>query len=285
MRVLVTGASGMLGSAIVKRWAERHDVYATGGHALSAPWRYRAFDLAQPDHAPLIAWAQPELIVHCAAWTAVDACERDPERALDINGRSVERLLAAAPDARMIYISTDAVFGDRTAPLVETDAPGPINAYGRSKLVGESFVGERGVIVRTTVVGWNIDPHKQSFIEWIVRSLEKSERITLFTDTLFNPMAATLFADELEHLVTARGCWHIGGHDAQSKYDFGVALCDQLHLDRGLIAEGRIADARFAARRSADQRLSVASYERAFGRRLPTCAETIAALVRDRTGT
>src|SRR5262245_58388733 len=119
MRVLVTGASGMLGSTLVQCWRERYAVFATGRDGFVAPttWAYRAFDLAARDHAPLIEWATPDVIVHCAAWTAVDACESDPERALDINGRTVARLLDAAPRTRMIYISSDAVFGDRAQPL------------------------------------------------------------------------------------------------------------------------------------------------------------------------
>lgn len=289
MRILVTGASGMLGSTLVRCWRERHAVFATGraGFVAPATWTYRAFDLATRDHAPLIEWAQPDVIVHCAAWTAVDACESDPDRALDINGRTVGRLLDAAPGARMIYISTDAVFGDRSQPLSEDAVPEPVNVYGRSKLLGELLLHERdaGVAVRTTVVGWNVDPKKQSFAEWIVRSLQAGTRTNLFRDGLFTPIAASLLADELEILMTdpRRGVWHVTSRESISKHDFGVRLCVGLGLRRDLIHEALVADARFAARRSADQRLAVARYERDFGRRLPTIQETIDALVYERT--
>lgn len=273
MRVLVTGASGMLGGTLVERWRNRHEVFATGGSA-NAPregWQYMPFDLAAPDHGPLIAWAKPDVIVHCAAWTAVDACEADPERANTINGRSVERLRNAAPNARFLYISSDA-------------AVDPISAYGNSKRLGETLLGEGGVSLRTTVVGWNLDAKRQSFAEWIVRTLTRGEPITLFEDGLFTPIATSQLADELEFLAGRgeRGVWAVTGREGVSKHDFGVALATALGLDTSLIRRGRMADVRFTAPRTADQRLDVASYEQHFGRRLPSVAETVQALVQTR---
>lgn len=285
MRVLVTGASGMLGSTIVARWRGRHDVFASARTPFAAAgWQFRAFDLTEHDHAPLVEWARPDVIVHCAAWTALDACEDEPERTLEINGRSVERLLAAAPHARMLFVSSDAVLGNRDEPLAESAPAQPLNAYGRSKQLGEELLGSRGASVRTTVVGWNIDPRKQSFIEWLVRSLERGERITLFRDATFNPIAASQLADELEQILTdgRTGVWHVTGREATSKFDFGMALAAKLGLDQRRIHEGTITAMRFAARRSADQRLAVERYETAVGRHLPTLDETVDALVRDR---
>ena len=287
MRILVTGAAGMLGSMLVERWREKYEVFASARTPFAAPgWAFRPFDLTEASHAPLVDWARPDVIVHCAAWTALDACEADPERTLEINGRSVERLLAAAPSARMIFVSSDAVLGDRAEPLEEDAPPHPLNAYGRSKELGEQLLRERdaGPSVRTTIVGWNLDPRKQSFVEWLVRSLERGEKVTLFQDALFNPIASSQLADELEHMLTdgRKGVWHVTGRDATSKYDFGVALADKLGLDRHRIHEGTITAMRFAARRSADQRLAVARYEHSVGRELPTLDATIAALVRDR---
>ena len=285
MRILVTGAAGMLGSTIVERWRDKYDVFATARTPFEARgWQFRAFDLTEPDHASLTDWAQPDVIVHCAAWTALDACEGDPERTLEINGRSVERLLRAAPNARMLFVSSDAVLGDRDEPLTEEAAPHPLNAYGRSKLLGEELLGSRGVAVRTTVVGWNVDPRKQSFVEWMVRSLERGERVTLFRDSTFNPIAAPLLADELEHMIDdgRTGVWHVSAHDDTSKFDFGMLLAERLGLDPRKIHEGTITAMRFAARRSADQRLAVAKYERSIGRDLPTLEDCVEALVRDR---
>jgi dTDP-4-dehydrorhamnose reductase len=283
----VTGASGMLGSTIVERWRGRCEVYATGGERFTAPdgWRYRPFDLAAADHRALVDWARPDVIVHAGAQTAVDACEADPERALEVNGRAVLRLREAAPQARFLYVSSDAVIGERSAPAPVDSPTMPTNAYGRSKLLGEQLLLEHrgGVVVRTTVVGWNCDPDRQSFAEWLVRSVARGEPITLFSDALFNPIAASLLADELEALAgrEEEGVYHVAARDHASKLDFGLRLCAGLGLDTSLIRAGRLADAALRARRSPDQRLDVGAYERTFGRRLPTVDDTVRELVRD----
>ena len=275
MRILVTGASGMLGSTLVQRWSQSHRVFSTGRGAFAPPegWDYRRFDLQETDYQRLMDWAEPDVIVHCAAWTAVDACESDVERALDINGRAVARLRDAAAGTRILYISSDSVLGERTKPLDETAQPAPVNVYGRSKLLGEQeLANANAVTVRTTVVGWNMDGAKTSFVEWLVRTLEKGEGITLFTDVL---------------LVLAqsdkRGLWHVSGRDSMSRYAFGTRLCNALGLHCGGIREGVVGDMKFAAHRNADQRLDVSAYEKEFGRELPTSAETIDALVNDRS--
>src|SRR4051812_31019023 len=100
----------MLGSTLMRAWWDRHELFATGGRPLGfdSPVPYRAHDLRQSCDS-LVEWARPEVIVHSAALTNVDGCESDPEGALELNGRSVARLIAAAPEARLIYISSDAV--------------------------------------------------------------------------------------------------------------------------------------------------------------------------------
>lgn len=283
MRVLVTGASGMLGGTLVDAWRDTHEVFATGGTTFATPhgWRYRAFDLSCGDYGPLIEWSRPEAIVHCAALTSVDGCESQVEHTLDLNGRSVARLRAAAPGARLVFISSDAVLGDRTDPAREDAPPTPLNVYGRSKLLGESLIGD-GVAVRTTVVGWNRAPAKQSFVEWVVRTLARGESITLFEDALFNPIAAADLARELAFVLTQplEGVIHISGSEGCSKYAFGIALCARMGFDTRLVRPGRLASVQFKARRSADQRLDVTRYTTRFGRHLPTTAETVDTLAR-----
>src|SRR5262245_22711639 len=109
-RILITGASGMLGSTIARRWAGGgHELFATGSKEArsSPPIPYQPADLRAPCVA-LMAWSRPDVVVHCAALTNVDACERDPDGAIDVNGRAVARLAAAAPEARIVVISSDA---------------------------------------------------------------------------------------------------------------------------------------------------------------------------------
>lgn len=282
-RILVTGASGMLGSTLVRRWASgTHSIFATGGRdaAWDVPVPYRAADLRSACDE-LIAWAQPEVIVHCAANTNVDACERDPEGALETNGRSVARLVAAAPSARLIYISSDAVMGDATRPARESTPPQPLTAYARAKLDGEQHLRPgRDCAVRTTPVGRNVSPERQSFAEWIVRSLRKGQEIGLFTDVRFSPIAAPDLADELlwiaEHETPV--LLHVTGEDT-TKHEFGHRLAAALGLPLQLIKEGSIHKAGLQARRVTDQTLDCTIYRAA--RPLPDLARTIATLAQE----
>ena len=284
-RVLITGASGMLGATLATRWAGAYDVYATGGSDFAnnpAPRdRYRAFDLAQSSYDELLRWAAPEVIVHCAAWTSVDGCEDDPDRAYAVNAESVRKLAAA--DARMIFISTDAVFGETGHPATEQTQTAPLNEYGRSKLAGESYMrslGARGCVVRTTVVGRNVNRAKQSFAEWIVASVSAGRSITLFSDAMFTPIAATALADELEWIIAhpTPPVVHVAGAEAVSKLELGRRLCAALALGTEPIHPGTIVGFPFRAPRSADQTLDSSLYRALSGRPLPTVDATIRAL-------
>ena len=169
-RVLVTGAAGMLGTELVALFQPEFDVTA----ADLAEFDIR--DSAATD--AFVAEVSPALIINCAAYTDVDGAEKDPEAAFDVNATGAGNVAAAAhrAGARMVHVSTDYVFdgkGDR--PYAETDEPGPISAYGRSKLAGELRVAEASqdaLIVRTAWLYGHAGPN---FIETML-SLASSGR-------------------------------------------------------------------------------------------------------------
>ena len=121
-----------------------------------------------PDAGRVLAAAAPDVVVNSAAWTDVDGCAREPERALELNGRAPGRL-AAATDALFVQVSTNEVFdGSSDAPYAEADAPNPINPYGASKLAGERAVAEaaaRHLVVRTA---WLFGPGGRNFVTKIL---------------------------------------------------------------------------------------------------------------------
>ena len=111
MRILVTGASGMLGSTLAVELSRKHEVFGTGSSDISLPIDYRIFDLSNGSYDELINWSQPELIIHCAAITNGNYCQGNPLKAFEINGVSVKKFLNATNNkTKIIYISTDAVF-------------------------------------------------------------------------------------------------------------------------------------------------------------------------------
>jgi len=192
MKILVTGASGMLGATLVRLYQKNMDVYATGpGEFPNNPARkYLKFDLSEKTYDVLLKWSEPEAIIHCAAMTNVNVCEQNPEKALAVNGDSVKRFLDAGTGARLIYVSSDAVFPDNVKMKKENSPVTPANVYGKSKALGEQHLMAAGgshCAIRTTLVGRNINPSKQGFVEWMLASAHKRAQIPLFHDAVFTP--------------------------------------------------------------------------------------------------
>jgi hypothetical protein len=176
MRVLITGGRGQLGRAL--QAALRDDEVFAPGHS--------ELDVTDGDALQRTFKEQrPDVVIHAAAWTDTAACERDPARALAVNGEG-SRLVAEACQqhgAAMVYVSSNEVFdGEKREPYGEDDEPNPINEYGRSKLEGERHVRavfDRHYIVRTS---WLYGPGRDSFPEKIVPRAREQGRLRLVTD-------------------------------------------------------------------------------------------------------
>ena len=281
-KILITGASGMLGTALAKNWEEKFDIYATDKKIFqdSPTELFFAFDLLDDSYDVLLKWAEPDCIVHCAAITNVDYCEEYPEEATKVNGESVKKLLKSDVNARLIFISTDAVFPDGVHMATEKDKTGSDNVYGKSKELGEKYIMEEDglhSVIRTTIVGKNINPSNQGFVEWIISSLKNRKEIVLFDDVLFTPITIWHLAEELEWVIRndIGGIVHIAGKNAITKYEFGMSLCEKLGLDKRLIKKDRVDNFNFKAKRSKDQTMDSSHYESISQRNLPTNEDTI----------
>lgn len=286
-RVLITGASGMLGATLVKLWPSKYNIFATGHSDFrgNPAKNYKPYDLRNESYTELIEWAHPEIIVHCAAITNGDYCENNPDEAITVNGESVRKLLELAPDAKLIFISTDAVFPYQTHLATENSPTGAENIYGRSKEYGESFIKNsagNSYIVRTTIVGKNINTHKQGFVEWIIKSIRKGNYIKLFNDVFFTPISIWHLANELEWVITndVPKILHISGSEIMTKYEFGHRLCQELGLDTSLIKIGSIDNVQFRAKRAKDQTLDSSFYMSISKHNLPNLEETIEILTK-----
>lgn len=286
-RILITGASGMLGATLVKLWSTKYNIFATGHsdfHGNPAK-NYKVFNLKSKNYAELINWAHPETIVHCAAITNVDYCEENPEETIIINGESVKKLMDSAPNAKLIFISTDAVFPCQTNLATENSATGSENVYGRSKDYGESFIKnslKNSCIVRTTIVGKNINIYKQGFVEWIINSIKRGNHITLFNDVFFTPISIWHLADELEWIMNndVPRILHVSGSESTTKYKFGYRLCHEMKLDASLIKAGSMDDIQFRAKRAKDQTLDSSYYISVSKRKLPNFEDNIKILIK-----
>ena len=287
MRILITGASGMLGATLVDKWQSRFELFATdkNNFAENQAKNFLEFDLLSKSYNTLMDWAKPEVIIHCAAITNVNYCEEFPQQAMAVNAESVEKFIQADSKARMIFISSDSVFPDGLNLASEKDPASPINVYGSSKVVGEKSICDVGVphvAVRTTIVGKNINPSYQGFLEWIVNSIRSGKKLTLFDDALFTPISIWHLTDELEWIFKNDifGIIHIAGKEQISKYEFGKKICEKLILNTSLIHKGSIDDFNFKAKRSKDQTLDSGCYENLSGRSLPSTNETVDMIVK-----
>lgn len=201
MRLLVTGAAGMLGQRVVAdARALGHDV--TG---IDLP----DLDLTDAEAtATRIAALDPEAIINCAAYTNVDAAEEHEDVALRVNGDAAGNLARAAAriGARLVHVSTDYVFdGAKDTPWLESDPTGPLGAYGRTKLAGEEQVAEAGgewAIVRTA---WLFGAGGPNFCDTMLRLAEERDSVSVVTDQVGSPTWAGHLSPALIELAERRG--------------------------------------------------------------------------------
>ena len=281
-RVLVTGASGLLGGNLALDWRDGYEVVA-GSRATPAQiegCRAVCIDIADPENTrATLHQITPEIVVHCAAETRVDDCQRHPEEARRANVVGTENLARAAADvgALLVYISTDSVFDGRSSLYSESAQPNPLNVYALSKLEGEQAtrrLAPEHLIVRTNIYGWNARP-KLSLAEWILERVNSEGRVAGFRDVFFSPILANDLGEVLVTLIEGghRGLFHVGGREPISKYEFARAVCGVFGLDAGSVDAVSVASADFVAPRPLDTSLDVSKVSTAAGRAMPSVLE------------
>jgi dTDP-4-dehydrorhamnose reductase len=240
MRLLVTGAAGMLG----------HDVSAAAGRAGHdvTPLSRRELDVC--DAAAVraaVAAARPDAVVHCAAWTDVDGAEREEAAATALNGDAAGHVAAAAAAAGAftVLLSTDYVFdGSASEPYGESATPSPMSAYGRSKLAGELAVAaaapDAHAIVRTS---WLFGTHGTNFVATMLRLAAERDSLTVVDDQVGCPTFTGHLAAALVAVAEQRlgGIRHVAGAGACSWYDLAAATFAATGADIEL-SRGRTAD-------------------------------------------
>jgi len=237
MKVLVTGAAGQLGTELVS-------VFERGGHEVVGT-THATLDISQPTAvAECVAAVKPNFIVHAAAWTAVDACESDAEKAFAVNGTATASLVSAAEKvgARVAYVSTDYVFdGSKKSPYVETDAVNPQSVYGASKLAGEQALRDIDLTVR---ISWVCGFHGANMVKTILRIAAAQPELTFVNDQVGHPTfaddAAGMIATLLEH--EQQGIFHVTNQGAVSWHGFAQEVLRAAGLDPSRVLPVATAD-------------------------------------------
>ena len=224
--VVVTGAGGQLGHALLEAFPHARGL-------ARADW-----DVTYPPPAGLRA----DLVLHAAAWTNVDAAEDDPQSAAAVNVGGVQN--AASLGAPLVVWSSDYVFdGTKSDPYVESDAPSPLGAYGRTKLHGEAAAGDRAWIVRTS---WLFGPTSHNFLRTMLRLGAERDEIAVVDDQRGSPTYVGHLAEATKEIVgLPYGTYHVAAGGDCTWADFAEAIFEETGLPTRV---RRITTAEFGAK-------------------------------------
>lgn len=244
MRILLTGASGLLGGRLAQLLGQAHEVVAAR-HAAAPPAGMETvpLELGSPESmAAAMAAVKPDAVVHSAACADADVCEREPETARLLNSVATERLAALCRErgSRMIAVSTDLVLSGARALTDEALAARPILEYGRSKLAAELAVLAASpdfAVVRVALVqGRGFGP-RATASEGVAWALRAGKRARLFVDQFRTPVDPESVADAIGRILEGRGSglFQLGGPERLSRHELGLRTARALGLDGGLI--------------------------------------------------
>lgn len=240
MRVLVTGAHGLLGRSLVQEGADL-ELITCGRREEPVGPAYHRIDLADGAAVEsLIAATAPGWVIHTAAWTDVDGCEADPDRARRVNLELV-RILGAACSTmgtRLVQLSTDYVFDGRGGPYSEADEPNPLSHYGRIKLESERVVlgsVPEGLVVRTLWLYGHVPGVRRNLVTWPLHALARGAPLRIADDQWGNPTSAPDLARAILDLCKrdCRGLYHVGGADFMTRLELVEELASAFGFDTG----------------------------------------------------
>ena len=293
MKILLLGKNGQVGWQLQRALAPLGEIVALERKDAGG-------DLADPQGlAAAVRAAKPQVIVNAAAYTAVDKAESEPQLARFINTEAPAALAreAAASGALLVHYSTDYVFdGSGSAPWQESDATGPLNVYGATKLAGEQAIAASGCAHLTFRTSWVYAAHGDNFIKTMLRLAATRERLTVIDDQKGAPTGAELIADVTAHAISQTlqqpakaGLYHLTAAGEASWFDYAqyvLALARQARPQGVKTAAGGvqpIASSQYpaAARRPLNSRLDTRRLQAAFGLQMPPWQQGVTRVLRE----
>jgi dTDP-4-dehydrorhamnose reductase len=222
--LLVIGAKGMLGRDLMRA------LHSSFPDDEVVGWDIEEIDIQKEEESVFkIEKLRPDILIHIAAFTDVDGCERDEEKAFAVNAEGTKYMALAASRcrAKLVYLSTDYVFdGNKREPYTESDLPHPLNVYGRSKFRGEQYVQEwvkNGLIIRTQ---WLYGRYGKNFVASILQQARVKRTLSIVNDQIGSPTYTVDLAKAISVLIQfdAQGIFHVANSDQCSWYAFGQAI-------------------------------------------------------------
>lgn len=249
MRILVTGANGLVGTKVLERLLHDPAAEPLGAYHQSRTNEYLGdfpfwwLDVSNAEDVErVLDEAQPDAVIHAGAFTNVDAAERDRDLAQAINAEGTANLAraCAARGLRLVYLSTEYVFDGTAGPYRETDPVCPQGWYAQTKLAGEDAVRAAGgnwAIARTTVVYGYAAHVRANFVLWLVGQLKAGQRVRIVEDQVGSPTLAENLAEMVIALAQSdtTGTFNTAGADVVSRLDFSRQIAATFGLDASLI--------------------------------------------------
>jgi dTDP-4-dehydrorhamnose reductase len=222
--LLVVGAKGMLGRDLLGI------LHSSFPDDEVVGWDIEEIDIQKEEESVFkIEKLRPDIMIHVAAYTDVDGCERDEEKAFAVNAEGTKYVALAASRcrAKLVYLSTDYVFdGNKKEPYVESDLPHPLNVYGRSKWQGEQYVQElvkNSLIIRTQ---WLYGKYGKNFVASILQQARVKRALSIVNDQMGSPTYTVDLAKAISVLIQfdAQGVFHVANSDGCTWYAFAQAI-------------------------------------------------------------
>ena len=265
MKILVTGSTGLVGRQVVNDLEELGDtVYAAYHNSKPQGSIPTQMDLTNLEKiSELVSKLNPDAIIHLAAITDVEMCEKEQELAMKINAQATEILSkqAAKQKSFFVYISTDYVFDGMQGMRKESDKTNPLSFYGKSKLEGELAVmnlASSWCIVRTSTP-FGLHPTKKSFPVWITENLLDHKQIDVLVDQFTSPTYVPNLSKMLIEITKRQisDLIHLAGATRISRYEMAEMLSDKLNLEKKLLKPVSIDEMNWIAKRPKDSSLDV----------------------------
>jgi dTDP-4-dehydrorhamnose reductase len=264
MKILVTGASGFLGTKVMNILKDSFELTGTYHNKKKEGFVY--LDLADRDSTlRVVEQTKPDVILHTASLANVDECELDKEKAKLVNIVGTQNIIEAARkvNAKLVYISTDFVFDGEEGDYKESYIPKPLSFYAKTKLMAEVKVVESGLeylIIRPEVLyGYNGDGTERSFVFWVYESLKDGKTIKIVNDQFNTPTLVDDIAFALKVLIE-KGCigiYHVAGSERLSRYDMAVKVAETFGFDKSLVRPISAAELKQPAPRPLDSSLNI----------------------------
>ena len=243
--ILITGGTGLLGSALIRNYPNKYDVIATTSDTPHSANN----KIIKMDITKLIEVKQvfdkynPDIVIHTASIGNVDYCEKNQDQAYQVNVIGTRNIISNCKKhgSKLLFMSSNAVFDGRNPPYNEKDKPNPLNYYGKTKLMSEIDVQESGIeyaIIRLILMyGWNNPQERKNPVTWLIDLLRMNKKVKLVNDTYANPLLNIQAVRAIWNVIqlNEKGIFHVAGKERVNRYEFGLHVADAFGLNKNLI--------------------------------------------------